>query len=69
MIDVLTQQALFRFRQARDDYIVDANNEMVLYWSLVQTFIIIISGIFQVYFIKRLFTTSSTKSSRINYSN
>ena len=62
MIDVLTQQTLVRFRQARDDYTVEVNNDLVLYWSLFQTCIIILCGIFQVYFIKRLFLTNSSKS-------
>jgi hypothetical protein len=67
MIDVLTQQTLGRFRQSRDDYLSEVNNDLVMYWSLFQTFIIIFSGIFQVYFIKRLFLVDSSKASKSKY--
>jgi len=55
MLEVFTHQALGRFRQSRDEYLSDANNKIVLYWSLVQSIVIVLCGVFQVYFIKKLF--------------
>jgi hypothetical protein len=63
MIDVVTQQALARFRQSRDEYLINANNELVMYWSLFQSFIIVFCGLFQVYFVRRFFY-SNTKTNK-----
>lgn len=55
MLEVYTQQSLERFRQARDEYLLEANMNMVQHWSIAQSIIIVLSGLFQAYFIKRLF--------------
>ncbi len=52
-----------KFRQARDDYVIEANNSLVLYWSVFQSFFIIVCGFIQVYFIKRLFSVTKHKNS------
>jgi p24 family protein gamma-5 len=53
-----THQAISRFRNSRDDYLIEANESLVFYWSSFQSVLIVICGIFQVYFIKRLFNVS-----------
>ena len=55
LVEVQTHQTLGRFKQSRDEYVLIANNSLIFYWSLFQSILIIICGIFQVYFIKRLF--------------
>lgn len=52
---MFSSQALMRFKQTRDDYLIEANNSLVFYWSAFQSVLIIMCGLFQVYFIKRLF--------------
>jgi hypothetical protein len=61
-----SHQALARFRQSRDDYVIEANYSLVFYWSLSQSIFIVLCGIFQVYFIKRLFNVSLNKKKIYN---
>lgn len=56
LVQIFTQQAMARFHQARDEYLIESNNSLVFYWSISTSLIIICCGIFQVYFIKRLFS-------------
>ena len=53
--DIMGYQAIARFRQARDDYLIDANNSLVFYWSFFQSVLIMVCGLFEVYFIKKMF--------------
>lgn len=64
LIEVHSQQAMARFRQTRDEYLIESNNSLVLYWSLFQSLLIIFCAVFQVYFIRRLFTVKSSSSSK-----
>ena len=59
LIEIHTHQAISRFKNSRDDYLIEANESLVFYWSLFQSALIIICYFFQVYFIKRLFIKSS----------
>lgn len=58
LVEIFTHQAMAKFRQTRDEYLIEANNSLVLYWSSFQSVLIILCAMFQVYFIKRLFTVS-----------
>ncbi len=65
IIEMFTHQALSRFKQAKDEQLLDANNSLVFYWSLSQLVLVVFAGFFQVFFIKRLFlSSSSSKASR-----
>lgn len=44
-----------RIVNAADAYYVEANNEYVMTYSIIQTCVIILSSFIQTYFIKRLF--------------
>jgi hypothetical protein len=55
---MFSYQAISRFQQKRDEYLIEANNSLVAYWSFFQTILIILSAMFQIYFIKKMFTTS-----------
>ena len=55
MLEVFTAQALARFRQSRDEYLIELNNKVIMYWSMAQSVVIILSGAMQVYFVKKLF--------------
>ena len=58
IIEIFTSQALSRFKQASDEHLLQANNSLVFYWSITQSVLIVAAGLFQVYFIKRLFLVS-----------
>ncbi|CAF0723948.1 unnamed protein product [Brachionus calyciflorus] len=57
LVEIFTHQAMSRFRGSKDEFLIEANNELVFYWSIFQTFLIILCGAFQAYFIKKLFKT------------
>lgn len=62
IVEIFTHQAMARFRNTRDEYTIDTNNTLIIYWSVFQSFLIIMCGCFQVYFVKRLFQTSRSSS-------
>ncbi|XP_020030904.1 transmembrane emp24 domain-containing protein 6 [Castor canadensis] len=56
-----------RMRQTADLFLLQSNHAYVNWWSAAQSLAIIISGILQLYFLKRLFsgpTTTDTKKPR-----
>jgi heme/copper-type cytochrome/quinol oxidase subunit 2 len=59
IVEILTHQAMARFRNSRDEYTIETNNSLVVYWSVFQSILIVVCGCIQVYFVKRLFTTST----------
>ena len=63
LVEVFTTQAMSRFKQTRDEYLLEANNSLILYWSAFQMVVICSCSVFQVFFIKRLFNTSLKKTS------
>ncbi|XP_077167025.1 transmembrane emp24 domain-containing protein 6 [Paroedura picta] len=50
-----------RMRRGADYFLVQANYNYVNWWSAAQTLAIILSGVLQLYFLKRLFTAQPTK--------
>ncbi|CAF1071585.1 unnamed protein product [Brachionus calyciflorus] len=52
---VRRSQILQRMIHSSDQYFIEANNEYVMYYSIIQGFVIILSGVIQTYFIKKLF--------------
>jgi hypothetical protein len=64
MFEVSSHQSYYKYHQARDEYLMQSNSEMVMHWSLAQSFLIVFCGFFQVYFIKRLFTSNVSKALR-----
>jgi len=63
MHQIRRYQTTSRLVKIADSYYVETNNEYVMYYSIGQSCIIMICGLIQVYFIKKLFTapTSSSK--------
>jgi hypothetical protein len=53
-------QILSRVMHGADSYYIETNNEYVMYYSIGQSFIIVVSGIIQTIFIRRLFETPVT---------
>lgn len=62
LLEINTHQALARFRQTRDEYLIESNNGLVFYWSLFQSILIVICGVCQAYFIRHLFTSPKLKN-------
>ena len=62
-IQIMRQfQQLARGLESRDYNIISANLNYVSNWSLVQCTVIVLSGIFQVYFLKSLFNENARKT-------
>ncbi|KAM6176785.1 transmembrane emp24 domain-containing protein 6 [Erethizon dorsatum] len=56
-----------RMRKMADFFLLQSNYNYVYWWSIAQSLVIILSGILQLYFVKRLFnvpTTTDTKKPR-----
>nr|XP_058900919.1 transmembrane emp24 domain-containing protein 6 [Kogia breviceps] len=56
-----------RMRKTADSFLLQSNYNYVNWWSTAQSLVIILSGILQLYFVKRLFnipTTTDTKKPR-----
>ncbi|XP_067392846.1 transmembrane emp24 domain-containing protein 6 [Emydura macquarii macquarii] len=56
-----------RMRKAADYFILQSNYNYVNWWSLTQSLVIVLSGVLQLYFLKRLFkgpTTTATNKPR-----
>lgn len=53
-----------RRQLSHDWYLVEGNNKYVLYWSLAQCIVIIISGIVQVVFYRKMFDNSKVYGSK-----
>ncbi|XP_007887480.1 transmembrane emp24 domain-containing protein 6 [Callorhinchus milii] len=49
-----------RMRKGADYFLGLANNNYVTWWSLAQSAVIVLSGVLQVYFVKRLFDVKNT---------
>ncbi|NXI58574.1 TMED6 protein, partial [Chloroceryle aenea] len=52
-----------RMRKVADSFLLESNYHYVNWWSMVQSCVIVLSGVLQLYFLKRLFngTTSSSR--------
>ena len=55
-------QIVSRVIHGADSYYIETNNEYVMYYSIAQSVVIVLTGIVQTYFIRRLFETPSTSS-------
>lgn len=56
-----------RMRKMADFFLLQSNHNYVNWWSAAQSLVIVLSGILQLYFLKRLFnvpTTTDTKKPR-----
>jgi hypothetical protein len=49
-------QTIHKIITIGDSYFVESNNEYVMYYSIVQSLVIVVSSFFQAYFIKKLFS-------------
>lgn len=54
-------QTLQKIIHIGDSYYVEANNEYVMYYSIAQNIVIVISAMLQVYFIKKLFSVGDKR--------
>ena len=50
-----------RVGEVHDEFLLESNRDYVMYHSIVQSIVIIISGLMQSYFIKKLFQSPSSK--------
>ena len=55
--EVKQHQMFIRILNAKDWYFVKANNSYVMYYSIAQCIVVIISAFVQVHFIRKLFVT------------
>ena len=66
-VQVMRQfQQLSRGLEARDFNVLLANSNYVTTWSLAQAIVVIVCGITQVYFVKKLFESPTAKSGKSN---
>ncbi|KAL1784593.1 transmembrane emp24 domain-containing protein 6 [Sigmodon hispidus] len=49
-----------RMRKVADFFLLQSNYTYVNWWSAAQSLAIVLSGVLQLYFLKRLFTVSTT---------
>jgi hypothetical protein len=52
-------QTLLKILHISDSYFVEKNNEYVMYYSILQSLVIVICSVFQAYFIKKLFSVKT----------
>uniref|UniRef100_A0A8C9UWW1 GOLD domain-containing protein n=1 Tax=Spermophilus dauricus TaxID=99837 RepID=A0A8C9UWW1_SPEDA len=55
---------LARMRKMADFFLVQSNYTYVNWWSAVQSLVIVLSGILQLYFLKRLFSVPTTTDTK-----
>ncbi len=55
-------QTLLKILHISDSYFVEKNNEYVMYYSILQSLVIVICSVFQAYFIKKLFSVKTKYS-------
>ena len=60
-MDITSEQSHLRVRFSRADHLVEANSQLIMNWSLIQSIVIVFSAITQVYFIKNLFVSKYSK--------
>merc|ERR1719336_2570416 len=66
-VQVMRQfQQLSRGLESRDFNVLLANSNYVTTWSLAQAIVVIVCGITQVYFVKKLFESPTAKSGKSN---
>ncbi|NWU90741.1 TMED6 protein, partial [Upupa epops] len=49
-----------RMRKGADSFLLESNHNYVNWWSMVQSCVIVLSGVLQLYFLKRLFNVQSS---------
>jgi len=49
-----------RMRKAADSFLLESNHSYVTWWSTVQSCVIVLSGVLQLYFLKRLFNVQTS---------
>lgn len=65
MASVLQYLHHSRAKESRDYALLEDNNFYVSFWSMAQCFIIISTGGFHVYFIRKLFDSPNTGKTRV----
>lgn len=53
-----------RMRKGADSFLLESNYRYVNWWSMAQSCVIILSGVLQLYFLKRLFNGQSSSRQR-----
>ncbi|NWI94301.1 TMED6 protein, partial [Pitta sordida] len=51
-----------RMRKTADSFLLESNYDYVNWWSMAQSCVIVLSGVMQLYFLKRLFHTQTSGS-------
>ena len=57
-------QIYSRIISSADQYYIETNNVYIMYHSIAQCIVIIISGLVQTFFVKKLFQTPATNKPR-----
>lgn len=53
-----------RMRKGADSFLLEANYNYVNWWSMAQSCVIVLSGVLQLHFLKRLFHTQTSGSQK-----
>jgi len=53
-----------RMRKGADSFLLESNYHYVNWWSMAQSCVIVLSGVLQLYFLKRLFNVQSSGKPR-----
>ncbi|NXF08912.1 TMED6 protein, partial [Smithornis capensis] len=53
-----------RMRRTADSFLLESNYDYVNWWSMAQSCVIVLSGVMQLYFLKRLFHTQTSGSQK-----
>lgn len=61
--EILLYQSQARAKESRDFQLLISNNTYVQYWSIAQCLAIMATGAFQVFFVRKLFSTEVTTKS------
>ncbi len=59
---VQSEQRFLRQREKRHRILTDSTNRRILFWSFVQTICLILTALWQVFYIRKFFTTSRKTS-------
>lgn len=53
-----------RMRKGADSFLLESNYNYVNWWSMAQSCVIVLSGVLQLYFLKRLFHMQTSGSQK-----
>ena len=63
---IRVHQTKQRMIEAYDEYLLEESNHFVMFYSIIQSIVIVISFVSQTYFIKKLFESPAPKNFNIH---